>query len=69
MTIENEIRIAFVRRVSQHCMRFMTGYREGLIGPLLEYAVKKYTSHRAIPASSVSEITKDFNDRNILLPF
>jgi hypothetical protein len=28
----------------------MNAYRLGLIGPLLDYAVKKYSGHRRIPA-------------------
>ena len=27
----------------------MSGYREGLEGPKLDYAMKKYTSHRRVP--------------------
>jgi len=30
--------------------RFMDAYRRGLTGPLLEYAMKKYSGHRRIPA-------------------
>ena len=34
----------------------MSGYRNGLEGPLLEYAMKKYSSHRRIPESVTNEI-------------
>ena len=27
----------------------MSGYREGLTGPFLDFIMKKYTSHRCIP--------------------
>ena len=37
--------IAYVRRAFDHCLRFMNGYRLGLTGAVLEYAVKKYKSH------------------------
>ena len=31
--------ISFVRKAFDHCLRFMHGYRSGLVGPVLEYAV------------------------------
>ena len=34
----------------------MTGYRLGLTGSLLGYAVKKYRGHRAIPQLVVNEL-------------
>ena len=43
--------IAFVSRAVDHCFRFMDGYRKGLTGPVLEYAVKKYKSHRRLSTS------------------
>jgi hypothetical protein len=63
VSIEEAMPVAFVRRAFRHCMRFMTGYREGLTGPLLEFAVQKYASHRAIPAYLINEISKEFNNR------
>jgi hypothetical protein len=41
--------IAFFRRASRHCFRFMSGYRHGLTGNLLDYTQRKYKGHRAIP--------------------
>ena len=38
----DNIPLAFVRRASRHCLRYMDGYRAGLVGPELDYAVKKY---------------------------
>jgi hypothetical protein len=40
----------------------MQGYRHGLSGSLLEYAVKKYTSHSAIPANIFKTIEADFEE-------
>jgi hypothetical protein len=40
----------------------MQGYRHGLSGTILEYAVKKYTSHRAIPANVFRTIEADFEE-------
>lgn len=43
--IDPTLIIKFVK----HCFRFMQGYRVGLHGPVLDYAMKKYKSHRCIP--------------------
>ena len=48
--IMEEIDIASVRRMAQRCYRYMDCYRHGLSPVLANYAVKKYTSHRCIPA-------------------
>ena len=50
LTLDEKIPIAFVRRVFNHSLRFMAGYRVGLTGAVLEYAVKKYKSHRRLSA-------------------
>ena len=47
----NEIQVTFVRRVERHRLRFMSGYRMGLEGPLLDLAMKRYSLHRRIPTS------------------
>jgi hypothetical protein len=45
--IEHIFPIDFVRRAAIHYYRFMDCYRHGLsLGPLADYAMKKYTSHR-----------------------
>ena len=46
----NSISVAFVRRASRHCYRFLSGYRRGFHGPILDYIMKKYESHKSIPA-------------------
>ena len=43
--------IAYVRRAFDDCLRFMAGYRVGLTGVVLEYAFKKYKSHRRLSSS------------------
>ena len=40
---------SMIRKFERHCHRFMDGYRIGLMGPMLDYAVKQYTSHRMFP--------------------
>ena len=54
--LENKVEVPFVRRIERHCLRFMSGYRQGLEGPLLDYAMKKYSSHRRIPENVTKEI-------------
>lgn len=38
----------FYRKVARSCFRWMDGYRKGLTGLLLAYAMKKYKGHRTI---------------------
>ena len=41
----NSIPLPFVRRASRRCLRYIDGYRIGLIGPELDYAIRKYKGH------------------------
>ena len=59
--LESKIDIKYVRRVKQKCFRYMSGYREGIHGPLLDYAVKKYSSHRRIPSEAVKIVETEFD--------
>lgn len=53
--------LAFVKRASRHCFRFMSVYRAGLpAGPLADYPMKRYSGHRRIPANVTDSITSDF---------
>jgi hypothetical protein len=49
--LDNVITLAFFRRANRHCFRFMSGYRHpgGYHGPILDYIMKRYSSHRRIP--------------------
>ena len=38
----------------------MSGYRQKLEGPLLDYAMRKYTSHHVVPIGVVEELTKEY---------
>jgi hypothetical protein len=49
--------LPFVRRASRHRLRFMSGYRVGLQGPLLDFAMRAYKVHRMIP--TVSDAAKE----------
>ena len=53
--------ISFVRKAARHCCRFMSGYRQGLDGPLLDYIMKKYSGHRRIPDIILVEVQAAFD--------
>ena len=52
--------ISILRMISFH--RFMSGYREGLEGPLLDYTMKKYRSHRCVPTGLKTLLEADFRE-------
>ncbi|GES96660.1 hypothetical protein RCL_jg14675.t1 [Rhizophagus clarus] len=45
----DSITLITIRKFSRKCWRYMDLYRKGIDGKLVEYAVKKYKSHRRIP--------------------
>jgi hypothetical protein len=52
----HDVPLPFHRRALTHCFRFMSGYRRGLKGPLLDYVLKKYKGHRVVPQFAVNEL-------------
>ena len=56
----DSIPLPFVKRASRQCLRYMDGYRLGLIGPELDYAVRKYKGHRMIPPQNLQVIKDEF---------
>ena len=61
--LDELVPIAFVRRAFNHCLRFMAGYRVGLTGAVLEYAIKKYKSHRRLsPNLKLDTIVDEFTE-------
>jgi hypothetical protein len=40
----------------------MSGYRACLSGPLLDFTMKKYKSHRSIPSGIIDTVTKQFDE-------
>jgi hypothetical protein len=53
--------LSFMKKASRHCFRFMSAYREGLpAGPLIDFAMKKYSGHRRLPNGVVAEITEEY---------
>ena len=59
-TFDDLLPLSFVRKVLQHCLRFMSGYRQNLEGPLLDYAMRKYTSHRTVPVGISEELALEY---------
>jgi len=51
-----KISVDNIRRYFNHCWRYMDAYRKGLSLERANYAVKKYTSHRRIPAHIIMDI-------------
>ena len=41
----------------------MSGYRGEMHGPLLDYAVKKFSSHRRIPTEQIDEVKMEFEEK------
>ena len=61
------IPLRFIRRIERFCFRFMDGYRNGLKGPLLNYAMRKYSSHRKFPfaenAALIQELENEYKKK------
>lgn len=64
----DNVPVTFHRRALRHCFRFMSGYRQGLQGPLLDYVMKKYRSHREVPRFVDAELVllKDAHKKQLL---
>ena len=43
----------------------MDVYRSGMVGPLLDYAMKKYKGHRMIPRDSLQIIEEEFKAKSL----
>jgi hypothetical protein len=52
----HDVPLPFHRRALTHCFRFMSGYRRGLKGPMLDYVLKKYKGHRVVPQFAANEL-------------
>lgn len=57
----NNMNITFIRRIFRHVLRYMSGYRCGLIGNSLEYAMKEYHGHRVISLDQLNTIELEYN--------
>ena len=64
VTFDELMPISFVRKAFDYCLHLMHGYRSGLVGPVLDYAVKKYKSHRRLfPTIRLDEIAIEFAEK------
>jgi hypothetical protein len=51
-------------KTSRHCFKFMSAYREGLpAGPLINFAMKKYSGHKRLPSNILGEITEEYRTK------
>ena len=57
--LNNQIQVKFIRRIYRHCFRFMDGYRMGMKGPVLDFAIKKYSKHRSFPSTVTVKAIED----------
>ena len=63
----NQVGISKIRKYFRRCFRYMDAYRKGLPSHLVEYAVRKYKSHRSIPNSTtVAALEKEWEKRKTL---
>jgi hypothetical protein len=63
LTYTTRLPLEFVQKAFMYCLRFMSGYRVGLVGPELDYAVKKYRGHRCIPVGQLQLIRDAFEKK------
>ena len=59
----SNIRLPFVKRASHHCLRYMDGYRAGLVGPELDYTVTKYNGHSMISRENFAIVQSEFKKK------
>ena len=61
-TLLETLPLACSRRFLRCCLNSMIGYRECLEGPLLDYTMKKYRSHRCVPTGLRTFLEADFKE-------
>lgn len=59
--LNNHVSLRLVRRVVNHTLRFMDGYRLALDGPLLDFAMKNLVGKRRVPIDTIPTIREDFD--------
>lgn len=62
VTIAEKIPLSFIRRAERSALRFMSGYRQGFEGPVLDYTMRKYHGHRTIPEGVLEKMNKEYED-------
>jgi len=48
---------------ARFCYRFMSGYRLGLSGPIIEFTMKKFKRHRSIPDGVVNDMKQQYEEK------
>lgn len=61
LTLTQKIPLDFIKKSYRYCFRFMSGYRIGLTGRLLNYGVKKYKYHKMISRNAIQLLTFEFD--------
>ena len=60
-TMVGEIPADFVRKAFNKCWRYIEGYKLGLnAGPELDFAVRKFSAHRSIPADQIELVKEEY---------
>ena len=62
-TLNERLPLYFVRRAARHTFRYIHGYAEGLMGPLLDFAVRKFKGHRTITPQMTAAIKNEFDNK------
>ena len=63
ITAKEKLPLEFIQRAERSAFRFMSGYRVGLEGPVLDYAMRLYHGHRQIPQDVVASINAKFEEK------
>ena len=65
VTFDELMPISFVRKAFDHCLRFMHGYRSGLVGPVLEYICCEKIQEPSSPLScyKFDEVANEFAEK------
>lgn len=53
----DEVGVDFIRRAARKSFRYIDAYYKGLSAKQVEFAVKKYSRHRTLPANYLDDIT------------
>ena len=54
----DSVPLIIIRKFVRKCWRYVDAYRKGISGKLVEYAIKRYKSHRRIPDAILEKLNK-----------
>ena len=55
-----------LREASLYALRFMSGCREKLEGPLLDYAMRVYRGHRVVPVEIIEQLNSSYEKHLVI---